>query len=263
MSRVLLAGESWSTTSIHTKGFDSFITSSYEEGAADFIAALEEAGHEVTFQPSHIAADRFPYSVEELAAYDVVVLSDIGANTLLVPKATFVGGRTVPNRLRSLAEWVDGGGALLMVGGYLSFQGIEGKANYRATPLADVLPVLMEIGDDRQETPEGSAAHVTQSGHPVMRGLPEPWPRILGYQRLQARVGTQVLATVGDHPLLVVGTYGAGRVAAFATDMGPHWLPRKFVEWPGYARLWQQLTAWLAQPQNQTTSGSDVADRND
>lgn len=246
MSRVLLAGESWSTTSIHTKGFDSFVTSLYEEGSADFIAALEAAGHAVTFQPSHVAADRFPYTVEELSAYDVVVLSDIGANTLLVPKAVFAGGQTVPNRLRSLAEWVEGGGALLMVGGYLSFQGIEGKANYRNSPLAEVLPVLLEVGDDREETPDGSTPQVVEDAHPVTQGMPGPWPRILGYQRLQARAGAEVLATVGEHPLLVVGTYGAGRVAAFATDMGPHWVPREFVEWPGYAQLWQQLTAWLA-----------------
>lgn len=246
MSRVLLAGESWSTTSIHTKGFDSFITSYYEEGAADFIDALEAAGHEVTFQPNHIAADRFPYTVKELGAYDVVVLSDIGANTLLVPKQAFVGGQSVPNRLRSLAQWVDAGGALLMVGGYLSFQGIEAKANYRGTPLADVLPVIMEIGDDRAETPEGSLATVIETAHPIVEGMNEPWPPILGFQRLTPRDDAQVLVMVGEYPLLVVGSYGAGRVAAFATDMGPHWLTREFVEWPGYAQLWQQLTAWLA-----------------
>ncbi|OUE31839.1 hypothetical protein BFL35_02995 [Clavibacter michiganensis] len=28
--RILLAGESWSTTSVHTKGFDTFHTSAYE-----------------------------------------------------------------------------------------------------------------------------------------------------------------------------------------------------------------------------------------
>jgi uncharacterized membrane protein len=246
MSRVLLAGESWSTTSIHTKGFDSFITSVYEEGAADYIAALTAAGHDVTFQPNHVAAEKFPYTVDELNEYDVVVLSDIGANTLLVPQKVFVGGQTVPNRLRALGEWVDAGGALLMVGGYLSFQGIEAKANYRATTLADVLPVLMEIGDDRQETPEGSLTEVTVADHPITRNMPEPWPHILGYHRLVPKEGAQVLATVGEHPLIVVGNYGRGRVAAFATDMGPHWLPRDFVEWPGYARLWQQLTAWLA-----------------
>jgi uncharacterized membrane protein len=246
MSRVLLAGESWSTTSIHTKGFDSFITSLYEEGAADFIVALEAAGHEVTFQPNHIAAEQFPNTVDALNAYDVVVLSDIGSNTLLMPKTVFVGGQSAPNRLSVLAEWVRGGGAVRMVGGYLSFQGIEAKGNYRGTPLAEVLPVLMEVGDDREETPEGSVAHVSLTDHPVVQGITEPWPRILGYQRLVAKEGTQVLATVGDNPLIVVGEHGKGRVAAFASDMGPHWMPREFVEWPGYARLWQQLTTWLA-----------------
>lgn len=197
MSRVLLAGESWSTTSVHTKGFDSFITSGYEEGAADFITALEARGHEVTFQPNYVAADRFPNTVNVLNAYDVVVLSDIGANTWLLPREVFVDGQTVPNRPRSLAKWVDAGGALLMVGGYLSFQGIEAKANYRGTPLSEVLPVRMEVGDDREETPEGSAPSVTDSGHAITRGIPEPWPRILGYHRLQAKDGTQVLATGG------------------------------------------------------------------
>ena len=42
-----------------------------------------------------------------------------------------------------LADWVRAGGRLLMVGGYLSFTGIEAKANYRNTPLADVLPVYL------------------------------------------------------------------------------------------------------------------------
>ncbi len=246
MSRVLLAGESWSTTSVHTKGFDSFTTSMYEEGAADYIAALQAAGHEVTFQPNHVAAEHFPRTVEELNAFDVIVLSDIGANTLLLTKSVFVGGQTSQNRLGALAEWVDAGGALLMVGGYLSFQGIEAKANYRGTPLADALPVLMEIGDDREETPEGLRPQLTTVAHPITEQMPQSWPSILGFQRLVAKEGTHVLATVGAHPLLVVGEYGAGRVAAFASDMGPHWVPREFVDWPGYDRLWQQLTAWLA-----------------
>ena len=174
------------------------------------------------------------------------MLSDIGANTLLLSKSVFIGGQATSNRLRTLAEWVEAGGSLLMVGGYLSFQGIEAKANYRGTPLAAVLPVEMEIGDDREETPEGSVPSATATDHAITRGMPSPWPGILGYHRLVAKEGTHVLATVGDHPLLVVGEHGAGRVAAFATDMGPHWLPREFVQWPGYDRLWQQLTAWLA-----------------
>lgn len=245
MARVLLAGESWSTTSIHTKGFDSFVTSAYEEGADAFIAAARAGGHSVSFQPNHVAATDFPFDAAGLADVDVVVLSDIGANTLLLPPKVFSQGRTAANRLQVLADWTRSGGALLMVGGYLSFQGIEAKANYRNTPLAEVLPVLMESGDDRQETPQG-AVPTGDDGHPVTRGLGGTWPPVLGYHRLEARAGSRVLARIDDRPLLVVGEAGGGRTAAFASDMGPHWLPEAFLQWDGYALMWQQLISWLA-----------------
>jgi len=245
MSRILLAGESWSTTSVHTKGFDSFVTSVYEEGGGSFIAALERAGHDVVFQPNHVAQDHFPHSRSELSQYDVIVLSDIGANTLLLPGAVFQRGQRQANRLTELAEWVREGGSLLMVGGYLSFQGIEAKANYRNTPLADILPVGMELGDDREETPQGAVPKVV-AAHAVTEGLGGTWPHILGYQRLEAKAGAEVLVTVDDRPLLVVASAGSGRVAAFASDMGPHWIPAEFLAWEGFDRMWQQLVGWLA-----------------
>jgi uncharacterized membrane protein len=245
MSRVLLAGESWTTTSIHTKGFDSFTTSSYAEGAGPFIAALREAGHEVDYLPNHLAADRFPDSEAALSAYDLVVLSDIGANTLLLPGATFLSGTRTGNRLDALTAWVNGGGSLMMVGGYLSFQGIEAKANYANTALASVLPVEMETGDDREETPHGVNPVVTDLRHPVTAGLPEHWPAILGFQRVKARDEAQVLVEVEGRPLVVVGNSGEGRVMAFTSDMGPHWLPDEFVAWDGYAAFWQQAVSWL------------------
>ena len=245
MARVLLAGESWSTTSIHTKGFDSFFTSTYEEGGADFIAALERGGHEVEFMPNHVAPTRFPATAEELGRYDVIVLSDIGANTILLPPDVFARGKDVPDRLAVLADWVRAGGALLMVGGYLSFQGIEAKANYRATALADVLPVQLEVGDDREETPHGVHPHVV-ARHSAVAHVPQELPAVLGYQRLRMRPAAETLIAVDGWPLLVVGASGAGRAAAFASDMGPHWLPPEFLAWEGYDRLWQDLIAWLA-----------------
>ncbi|WP_402840058.1 glutamine amidotransferase [Microbacterium sp. GXS0129] len=245
MARVLLAGESWSTTSIHTKGFDSFITSAYAEGGTEFIAALREAGHEVTFQPNHVAADHFPWSAEELAAFDVVVLSDIGANTLLLPNDVFARGQVRPNRLQVLADWVRAGGSLLMVGGYLSFQGIEAKANYRATPIAEILPIEMEVGDDREETPQGAAPRVIAE-HAITAGMREEWPVVLGYHRLQARTEAAELVAVDGSPFVVVGEAGAGRTAVFASDMGPHWLPDEFRAWDGFTTIWDRLVRWLA-----------------
>lgn len=245
MARILLAGESWSTTSIHTKGFDSFLTSSYEEGGGHFIAALRRGGHQVDYQPNHVAAEHFPRTSEALDEFDVVVLSDIGSNTLLLPRDVFIDGRPVPNRLGVLADWVRAGGALLMVGGYLSFSGIEGKANYRATPLAQILPIVMEAGDDREETPQGVRPHVVLR-HPAVARVSAHLPAILGFQRFWTRPAAETLIAVDGWPLLAVGHAGRGRVAAFASDMGPHWLAPEFLAWEGYDPLWQDMVTWLA-----------------
>lgn len=246
MASILVAGESWTTTSLHSKGFDTFTTTTYAEGVGAFRDAVTGRGHEVTYLPNHVASEQFPMSAEELSGYDVVVLSDIGANTLLLPGLTFLQGRPSANRLAVLREWVGRGGALAMVGGYLSFQGIEAKANYRNTALAEVLPVLMEEGDDREESPEGVGPVRTGVEHPVVDSLENRWPDLLGYQRVQARLGADVLATVHGRPLLVTGDYGAGRVLAFTSEIGPHWAPEQFTTWPGFTDLWDQAMTWLA-----------------
>lgn len=245
MPRVLLAGESWSVTSIHTKGFDSFTTVEYAEGADALLTALRAAGHEVRFMPNHVAAVSFPGTVEALGDYDAVLLSDIGANTLLIPPDTFSKGVARPNRLEALREWTLAGGGFGMIGGYLTFQGIEAKANYRNTAIADILPVELEPGDDREECPQGIRPQ-SAGEHPVVDGLAGEWPAILGYQRLAARAGADVVATVGAHPLLALGDAGAGRSLAFATDIGPHWAPEPFTGWEGFALLWDRAVRWLA-----------------
>ena len=49
-----------------------------------------------------------------------------------------------------------------------------------------------------------------------------------------------------NDPLLVVGSYGSGRGAAFTSDLAPHWAPPAFMDWPGYLPLWSGLLSWLA-----------------
>ena len=39
--------------------------------------------------------------------------------------------------------------------------------------------------------------------------------------------------------------YGEGRSVAWTSDIGPHWLPNSFVEWPGYATLWKNVLGWV------------------
>ncbi|MDK2928190.1 MAG: hypothetical protein PWR31_1881 [Bacillota bacterium] len=243
--RVLLAGESWVTHMIHVKGFDSFTTSKYEEGAAWLLEALQGAGLEVDYQPSHVAQDHFPFSIEELQRYGAVILSDIGSNTLLLHNDTFGKSAVLPNRLEVLRAYVEQGGGLVMIGGYMSFSGIDGKARYGETPLGAVLPVECLPGDDRCELPQGVTPRVVAPAHPVLAGVPGQWPHFLGYNRFRAKEGSTVLLTAGADPFVVVGTYGRGRSLAFASDCAPHWGPPEFLGWPGYNTFWANALRWV------------------
>lgn len=245
--RVLLAGETWVMHTIHQKGFDSFTTTEYGEGYRFLTAALEAGGIDVEVLPNHLAPTRFPTTREELAAYDVVILSDIGANTLLLHPDTFVRSRAMPNRLALLRDWVAEGGGLVMVGGYLTFNGIEGKGRYGGSPLEEALPVTLVPGDDRVEAPEGAAARVV-ADHPIVAGLEAEWPNLLGYNKLVAKPGATVAAVAGPaaDPLLAAWQFGQGRAVAFASDCGPHWAPPEFCAWAGYAPLWQGIVRWAA-----------------
>lgn len=244
--RVLLAGETWHMHTIHQKGFDSFTTSAYGTGHQWLQAGLEAGGWEVVHLPNHLAAADFPTTAAELEAYDVVLLSDIGSNTLLLSPATYDKSLPSPNRLTLLRDWVAAGGALVMVGGYLTFQGIEGKGKWSGTAVEEALPVTISRFDDRVETPEGIAPVISAPDHPMAEGLPEVWPAILGYNRLTARPEATVVARAGDDPLVVAWQYGKGRAVAFASDCGPHWAPLEFVNWDGYARVWQNMLGWAA-----------------
>jgi uncharacterized membrane protein len=244
--RVLIAGETWIMHTIHQKGVDSFNTTAYGTGHQWLQAALEAGGWEVAHLPNHLAPAEFPTTTAELAAYDVVMLSDIGANSLLLSPATFERSLSAPNRLTLLRDWVRSGGGLVMVGGYLTFQGIEAKGQYAGTAVEEALPVTIARYDDRIEVPEGVTPVVSAPDHPLALGMPETWPAILGYNRLTPRDGGTVVAEVGPDPLLVAWQFGQGRAVAFASDCGPHWAPPGFVEWDGYATLWQNIVNWAA-----------------
>lgn len=244
--RILIAGESWTVHSIHQKGFDSFTTTEYAEGVRWLRTALEQGGWEVTYQPAHVAAREFPFTAEELSAYDCVVLSDIGANTLLLHPDTFSKSKVLPNRLHAIRDYVANGGGFIMVGGYLTFQGIDAKGQYAGSAVEEALPVNLMRSDDRVEAPQGANPNIVDSSHPIVAGLQGEWPDLLGYNRLTLKPDASLVVNVGEDPLIVAGSYGKGRSVAFASDCGPHWAPPPFVEWSGYNRLWAQIADWAA-----------------
>ncbi|WP_165361392.1 glutamine amidotransferase [Lichenibacterium ramalinae] len=250
--QVLLVGESWVSSATHYKGFDQFGSVTFHLGAEPLVAALKDSAFALTYMPAHEAVNAFPATAEGLDAYDAILLSDIGANSILLHPDVWLHGRTYPNRLKLLRDWTARGGGLVMAGGYFSFQGIDGKARWRRTPVEEALPVTCLPYDDRLEIPEGFKPEVVgPAGHPILDGLGTDWPLLLGANEVEVKPGpdVEVLARLpadqGGHPLLVTGRHGAGRTAAWTSDIGPHWLPQTFVDWPGYARLWTNLLGWV------------------
>ena len=243
---ILIAGESWITHSIHVKGFDTFTTNAYEEGVHWLKAAFERNGHQVNFLPNHIVSREFPTSVKDLEMYSVVILSDCGSNTLLLHPDTFDNSKQTPNRLQVIHDYIAGGGGFLMIGGYMTFQGIDGKARYHGTLVEDALPIIMQDTDDRVEVPEGRRPSVAKPEHPVLTGIEGNWPVFLGYNRFTARSEDDILLRIGNDPFLAAWDYHRGRAAAFASDCGPHWAPQEYLDWDYYDLFWTQLIKWLS-----------------
>lgn len=243
--RILLAGETWFSYGIHQKGFSAYTTGAYDEGQTELVRALTDRGWTVDHIPNHLATEQFPWTSDELAQYDLIVLSDISADTLQLHPDTFLRGQRRPDRLASIAGFVAAGGGFLMVGGYMSFSGFEGKARFHGTAIEEILPVRMLGFDDRVEAPQGVTPTAGVTSHPVLADLPADWPHFLGYNRLVATAG-DVLLNVGTDPFLVVGQHGQGRTGAFASDCSPHWGSPEFMAWAGYGPFWDALMSWLA-----------------
>jgi uncharacterized membrane protein len=179
---------------------------------------------------------------------------------------------------KAIAERVERGMGLVMVGGYHSF----GAGGFRGTPLGDVLPI--QIGPaQRQEFNEPLRQDVQIRGpihmrpavplgerHPVMQvdgvnaqdngakksNVWNQLPPLDGANRIERselKPNAQVLAEGDDaqkHPLLIAGQAGEGRVLAFAGDSTWRWQMAGFGE--AHRRFWRQIVLWLAKKDEHT-----------
>lgn len=130
------------------------------------------------------------------------------------------------------------GVGLVMLGGWASFTGLNG--GYRGSAVAAALPVRMSDEDDRRNVPTGVVVWPAAS-HPIVDGLSFRRPPVLvGYNavtprssgvvvlnawemRFRGRGRTPTVELGTARPMLVVGQAGAGRTAAFMSDLAPHW----------------------------------------
>ncbi|MGP8312297.1 glutamine amidotransferase [Enterocloster aldenensis] len=243
--KVLFIGETWMVHTVEAKGFDIFTADSYGTGTEYIKKALDTDEIEFHHIPCHLVDQLFPENVNKLLEYDVVMISDVGANTFLLPVETFLQCKKTPNKLQMIKEYVLNGGGFCMIGGYLSFMGIEGKGRYNDTPVEDIMPVRFLKHDDRVEHPEGLEISIDASLHEILEGMPEKITGILGYNRAIPKESCQVIAYVDKDPFIAVGEFGKGRSVAYTTDCAPHWSAAEFCGTDSYRRLWRNIVMWL------------------
>lgn len=252
--RVLFAGSSWLTATTLSAG-TSFAYDlrgvSVENTVERILAAWRKNPRlDVTYMTGWDALAKFPEALQDLGHYDVILLSDVDSDSLvLYPVDRLLHTPMGPNRLKCIREFVRRGGGLLMVGGYYSFTGRHNAGNYHHTPVEEALPInCLALDDDRVEAPEGITIEVKKRQHPVMQGIRwSPSPMFTGYNRLEVKTDAEVLATVketGD-PIIVVWNYGKGKSMAFASGIGPHW-GSSFQQWRFSQRFLEQALEWLS-----------------
>ncbi|WP_456316644.1 hypothetical protein [Teichococcus aestuarii] len=157
-----------------------------------------------------------------------------------------------PMYLRNIADYVRGGGALLLSVG----PEFTGPSSLAGTPLGQVLPARpATAGAGNGALAEGAfRPRVTEAGtrHPVTQGLAganagnaEPaWGRWYRHLRAQPQSGVTVIDGPGGDPLLQLDRVGEGRVALLLSDQ--IWLWSRGHDGGGpQAELLRRAAHWL------------------
>ena len=173
--------------------------------------------------------DSFPPTYDELLGFDVVVLSNMPA------------GPDYANEM--VADFVRHGGGLLVLGGMRTF----GGGAWQGTALATLLPVTVPPSFGLKWDPQGVAVTAI-ADHPATNGI--TWAdaaRFYWVHDSKPNPGATVALRAGKRALLVLGTCGEGRVAAFLgscqgeprAGQVPGWTTR------AWTQLITQMLRWL------------------
>jgi uncharacterized membrane protein len=180
------------------------------------------------------------FSQAELSKYSVIVLGDLPTAAL----------RT--EDLQAIRDFVDHGGALVLLGGPNSL----GSAALTGTPLGDLLPVKLGASTEYREGK--FPVEITETGlhHPVFGQLfakIHEFPPLLTCDLAAgasptAEVLVQANVDGKKYPLVVAQRFGQGRVVAVMTDTIWRWRLASRT-WIGsrspYDTFWSQLMDWL------------------
>lgn len=181
----------------------------------------------------------------ELDTFDLLILHNFNH-----------GPYSVSLYLGQIADYVRRGGALLMIGGDLSFA----AGGYSATALEQVLPVRLQDGNDLRLEEFRPVVVDGNELHPILAvGREDAWqhlPPLGSYNRAAglAEGATALLAHPFDRvaggraPILAIRQVGRGRSAALLTDGSWRWRLAPAGNQAGarvYQRFWNNLIRWL------------------
>lgn len=207
---------------------------------------------------SELSLIRFPTRelfLEQLPSFDLVVLQNFN-----------FGPYGIAPYLDNIRAYVEGGGALAVLGGPLAF----GSGDYGGTPVERALPVTLPRGragdllDTRRFRPRLTGAG---KAHPITALRADPAENQETWKQLPRLEGANLLRGVRDDavalavhpeledergkpmPVVVAGQYGKGRTLAVATDSLWRWgfsaAQTDGDEGRAYLRLWENATRWL------------------
>ena len=214
--------------------------------------------------------DLYPTSKEVLFDYDAIIFGNIAAS------------KFSKQQLENTVEFVrTRGGGFLMLGGSHSLGNHSIEDSYINTPIAQVLPVELELGTPPAPSaarrrfgspprrgagtgPRGYTLQLTAEGKadPLMALADEPresamrWkqlPTLGTYSRVErAKAGATVLAVhptdrndFGNRILIATHNYNAGRVMVFTPVSSWNWQMQLSHEDDSHERFWRQTAKWL------------------
>jgi uncharacterized membrane protein len=206
----------------------------------------------------------YPDSKDVLFNFDAIIFGNI-------PASEFT--RT---QLENTVEFVrTRGGGFLMLGGTRSLGNSKAAGSYLNTPIAELLPVEIELGSPPKPIPthlppsqipraKGFKLQLTTEGktEPLMKLADtstenlQRWdkmPKFIGYSKVKrAKAGATILA---EHPsdgnefgkriLIATHNYNVGRVMVFAANNSAPWQMGLPHEDDSNERFWRQTAKWL------------------
>ncbi len=201
--------------------------------------------------------DGFPTKVEELFAFDGIIIGSVDAPYL------------TPGQQTLLKDFVDRrGGGILFLGGKdaLSDGGWKQSADVELLPtiLPDRKNTFVRVGANVELTAPGRDSLITRLEEDPAKNV-ERWqklPYVMNFQDAgQPKPGAVVLVdakptTGGRVPLLVTQNFGRGRTAIFATGGSWRWQMLQPLADKSHEMFYQQLLRWLVSdtPRKVTTS---------